>query len=534
MLEPVLAGLTAAHRAGIVHRDIKPENVLIGVDGVVKVADFGLARAVVGTGQTSQTGGVLIGTVAYLSPEQLERGRADARSDVYAAGIVLYEMLTGHPPYGGDTPLAVAYQHVHHDVPGAVRGGARAALAGRRAGRPHHAARPRRPAARRRRLPRRAAPTCAATSASPGCRCPPAAAAPARTRCARPTGRTRPPAAPQRPRRPRCSAGRRTGPGAPACCRAWAPARRRTSTDAARAGAAPPRRARARPPPPGPARAGRPAAAGDHDRGGRLVAGLGPLDRRARAARAGRRTPPIGLLQEAGLDPTARPSSSARRSPPAWSSPPIPQAGEAIRGTDVELVVSKGPERFVVRHDLVGQPKDAVLAALRPRCRAGRRRKDTTTTTSPPATSSASSPPAGRRSSATSRDVVVSSGHAPVAVPDVPGQSPDAATDNLAATRLQGRPEGPTAAAPPCGKGAGHGGQPRRRPPARSLRQHGDDHGLRRRAAGHRARRDRQERRRRDEDPGGGRAEGARHRFFGNRVSGRPRRPGKVVDQGTG
>jgi serine/threonine protein kinase/beta-lactam-binding protein with PASTA domain len=117
VLEPVLSGLTAAHRAGIVHRDIKPENVLIGTDGVVKVADFGLARAVVGTGQTSQTGGVLIGTVAYLSPEQLERGRADARSDIYAAGIVLYEMLTGHPPYGGDTPLAVAYQHVHHDVP---------------------------------------------------------------------------------------------------------------------------------------------------------------------------------------------------------------------------------------------------------------------------------------------------------------------------------------------------------------------------------------------------------------------------------
>ncbi|MGY1773393.1 Stk1 family PASTA domain-containing Ser/Thr kinase [Blastococcus sp. SYSU D00813] len=117
VLEPVLSGLAAAHRAGIVHRDIKPENVLIGHDGVVKVADFGLARAVAGTGQTSHTGGVLIGTVAYLSPEQLERGKADARSDVYAAGIVLFEMLTGHPPFGGDTPLAVAYQHVHHDVP---------------------------------------------------------------------------------------------------------------------------------------------------------------------------------------------------------------------------------------------------------------------------------------------------------------------------------------------------------------------------------------------------------------------------------
>src|SRR4051794_36868716 len=117
VLEPVLSGLTAAHRAGIVHRDIKPENVLIGIDGVVKVADFGLARAMEGPGQTSATGGVLIGTVAYLSPEQLERGKADARSDVYAAGVVLYEMLTGHPPYGGDTPLAVAYQHVHHDMP---------------------------------------------------------------------------------------------------------------------------------------------------------------------------------------------------------------------------------------------------------------------------------------------------------------------------------------------------------------------------------------------------------------------------------
>ena len=117
VLEPVLAGLTAAHRAGIVHRDVKPENVLIGVDGTVKLADFGLARAIVGPGQTRLSGGVLIGTVAYLPPEQLESGLADARSDVYSAGVMLYEMLTGHPPFAGDTPLAVAYQHVHHDVP---------------------------------------------------------------------------------------------------------------------------------------------------------------------------------------------------------------------------------------------------------------------------------------------------------------------------------------------------------------------------------------------------------------------------------
>src|SRR4051812_15195191 len=117
VLEPVLSGLTAAHRAGIAHRDVKPENVLISTDGQAKVSDFGRARSAPGSGQTSHTGGVLIGTVAYLSPEQLERGRSDARSDVYAAGILFYELLTGHPPYTGDSALAVAYQHVHHDVP---------------------------------------------------------------------------------------------------------------------------------------------------------------------------------------------------------------------------------------------------------------------------------------------------------------------------------------------------------------------------------------------------------------------------------
>ena len=115
LLEPVLDALGAAHAAGLVHRDVKPENVLLGDDGRLKVADFGLARAV-NSATTSQTG-LLLGTVAYLAPEQVERGLADARSDVYAAGVMLYELLTGHPPYAGDTPLAVAYQHVHHDVP---------------------------------------------------------------------------------------------------------------------------------------------------------------------------------------------------------------------------------------------------------------------------------------------------------------------------------------------------------------------------------------------------------------------------------
>ena len=116
ILEPVLEGLAAAHQAGFVHRDIKPENVLISDDGRVKVADFGLARAL-STSRSKATQGMIIGTVAYLSPEQVERGDADGRSDVYAAGILLFEMVTGEVPHAGDSPLAVAYQHVHADVP---------------------------------------------------------------------------------------------------------------------------------------------------------------------------------------------------------------------------------------------------------------------------------------------------------------------------------------------------------------------------------------------------------------------------------
>ncbi len=116
ILDPVLQALAAAHRAGIIHRDVKPENVILREDGVVKVADFGLARAVTTQTTTSQSG-VLLGTVAYLSPEQVERGIADARSDVYAAGLILFEMLTGTKAFSGDTPIHVAYQHVHGSVP---------------------------------------------------------------------------------------------------------------------------------------------------------------------------------------------------------------------------------------------------------------------------------------------------------------------------------------------------------------------------------------------------------------------------------
>jgi serine/threonine-protein kinase len=114
ILEPVLAALGAAHRAGFVHRDMKPENVLIGDDGRVKVADFGLVRAV--DTVTSTTGSVL-GTVSYLAPEQIEQGTADPRVDVYACGVLLYEMLTGAKPHDGDSPAAVLYKHLHEDVP---------------------------------------------------------------------------------------------------------------------------------------------------------------------------------------------------------------------------------------------------------------------------------------------------------------------------------------------------------------------------------------------------------------------------------
>jgi eukaryotic-like serine/threonine-protein kinase len=116
LLTPVLSALSAAHDAGIVHRDIKPENVLISDKGAVKVADFGLARAVSASGNTA-TQGLLMGTVSYLAPELVTDGSADARSDVYSAGILLYEMLTGNKPHSGDTPIQVAYAHVHNDVP---------------------------------------------------------------------------------------------------------------------------------------------------------------------------------------------------------------------------------------------------------------------------------------------------------------------------------------------------------------------------------------------------------------------------------
>jgi eukaryotic-like serine/threonine-protein kinase len=117
MLEQILVAVTAAHDAGLIHRDLKPENVLISTEGVVKVADFGLARAVSATTAATATGGVIVGTVSYMAPELVLHKGADARSDVYACGVMLYEMLTGRKPHEGETPIQVAYKHVHDDVP---------------------------------------------------------------------------------------------------------------------------------------------------------------------------------------------------------------------------------------------------------------------------------------------------------------------------------------------------------------------------------------------------------------------------------
>ncbi|MGY2079446.1 Stk1 family PASTA domain-containing Ser/Thr kinase [Modestobacter sp. SYSU DS0657] len=438
VLEPVLAGLTAAHRAGIAHRDVKPENVLISTDGQVKVADFGLARAVAGTGQTSHTGGVLIGTVAYLSPEQLERGRSDARSDVYAAGIMFYELLTGHPPYQGDTALAVAYQHVHHDVPAPS-----AEVPGvpwqvdelvARTTRREPAARPLDAGAFLAELvdlradlgmARVPVPTGRTTDA-------PGALRPTnRSTAPRPRGASAPGPGSGDPRTEVLGGGRSRGttvlPGSGATAH----------VDGARPTA--PRHPSVRP-------------------------GVPPHIRRRRARLAiavvlllavtigavgwwlgsGRwtdvpdllnqdRDTAVGLLQEAGLDPAFGEPQFSEELPEGTVISADPADGEAIRGSDVTLVLSKGPERFEVDPGLVGQPLEAVQAALTeaqvPVTVTSREEFDDE---QPVGTVLGFEPAAGTElKRGDTVTAVVSAGRAPVKVPDVVGLSPEAATTNL-------------------------------------------------------------------------------------------------------
>jgi eukaryotic-like serine/threonine-protein kinase len=447
VLEPVLSGLTAAHRAGIVHRDIKPENVLIGADGVVKVADFGLARALTGTGQTSHTGGVLIGTVAYLSPEQLERGKADARSDVYAAGVVLYEMLTGQPPYGGDTPLAVAYQHVHHDMP--------------------------RPSEEVPGLPWEVDELVARTTRrEPAVRPLDAGAFLADLEDVRtdlaiervpvPTGRSaataetlRPTNRPSRPtRHPSDPAAPRTevlGPGG------TRPGRGSSRTSML-PGTGPGTDPGARRPAPERVRPGVPAHI--RRRRARLAVALVLLTAITIGAvgwwlGSGRWTTvpqlagkeqaaAIDLLQEAGLDPDCCDEQFSEDVPDGVVISAEPSGGEAIRGTDVRLVVSKGPERFEAGPELVGLPVEEVRTKLDGVPVAITEMQDYDNEV-PVGHVTGFDPEAGTELKRGEELVVyVSRGHEPVTVPAVVGLSPEEATANLealgfAVERTEGR-----------------------------------------------------------------------------------------------
>jgi beta-lactam-binding protein with PASTA domain/serine/threonine protein kinase len=445
VLEPVLAGLTAAHRAGIAHRDVKPENVLISTDGQVKVADFGLARAVAGTGQTSHTGGVLIGTVAYLSPEQLERGRSDARSDVYAAGVMFYELLTGHPPYAGDSALAVAYQHVHHDVP---------APSTEAPGVPWQVdelvARTTRrdPAAR----PLDAGAFLAELTdvrADLGlARVPVPTGRPAEnpTVTLRPTNRATTP----RPRQPSASGGAsRTDPRTEVLSGRADRGRGTTALPGTSSG---------------PTTAVGSARPGIGARPPVARPGVPPHIRRRRARFAltlvlllavtigaigwwlgsGRWTDvpdllnkdkdtAIGMLQEAGLDPTFGDEQFSETVPAGAVISADPAAGEAIRGSDVELVVSKGPERFTVDAALTGQPADDVQAQLQEQFpQLVFQQAEETSEEIGAGNVIRFDPPAGTQLKAGDTvTLVASSGRAPVKVPNVVGQAPDAAQDTL-------------------------------------------------------------------------------------------------------
>ncbi len=116
-LLPVMSALSAAHKIGIVHRDIKPENILISKEGRIKIADFGLAKGPLLGGTMTAESSVILGSVSYLSPEQVQRGVADSRSDIYSIGITAFELFTGKKPFEGDAPIQIAYMHVNNRVP---------------------------------------------------------------------------------------------------------------------------------------------------------------------------------------------------------------------------------------------------------------------------------------------------------------------------------------------------------------------------------------------------------------------------------
>ena len=116
----MLDALDYSHRAGIIHRDIKPANVMLTPAGDVKVMDFGIARAIADSSATMTQTAAVVGTAQYLSPEQARGEQVDARSDLYSAGCLLFELLTGRPPFVGDSPVSVAYQHVREEAPAAV------------------------------------------------------------------------------------------------------------------------------------------------------------------------------------------------------------------------------------------------------------------------------------------------------------------------------------------------------------------------------------------------------------------------------
>jgi serine/threonine-protein kinase len=402
----------------------------------VKVADFGLARALTGTGQTSHTGGVLIGTVAYLSPEQLERGKADGRSDVYAAGVVLFEMLTGHPPYGGDTPLAVAYQHVHHDMPtpsDEVPG-----------------------------IPWQVDELVARTTRrDPAVRPLDAGAFLADLEDVRqdlgiervpvPTGRStagpdtlRPTNRPSRPRHP-------SDPGDPHTEVLGATGTRPGGRGARTSmlpgmGAGPTTDVGGRRPAPERARPGVP----QHIRRRRarlavavvllLAVTIGAVGWWLGSGRwttvpqlvGKQQASAIDLLQEAGLDPDCCEEQFSEEVAAGVVIAADPDGGEAIRGTDVQLVVSKGPERFAVPTSMIGRPLEEVQAEIAATVPVEVSVVQDYDNEVPVGSVTGFEPEAGTQlARGQALTVFVSRGHEPVAVPDVTGLSPEAATSNL-------------------------------------------------------------------------------------------------------